>query len=152
MIRALILALGLPAAVQAQCADPDGLTGTMLTGTFTAIGSGQVMGAPMQGGVNEVGVQSTGGGITLVIDGRRMALTRLPPDAPRWDWAVSEGVALTASESGVVLGCDINAMARFEGMTAGVTWRAMAANADSLLLMWSMANPPASGLFLVTRR
>lgn len=160
MIRAARVALALPlvmsaalaGAAQAQCADPVTLTGRALTGTWSVdSGAAQTMGAPMRGGSDEVVVQSSGGGITLVIEGRRIALDRVPPDAAGWTWEATEGVALTAIEAGVVLGCDINEMARFQGAAMGVTWRAMAATDNRLLIHWSMASPPSAGLFLVTR-
>lgn len=123
-----------------------------LTGTWTVdLGAAQTMGAPMAGGSDELVVQSSGGGLTLTIEGRRIALQRLPDTAAGWDWETGEGVAVDASDAGIALGCDVNAMARFQGSADGVTWQVMAPSHDALLVRWSMTNPAGAGLFLVTR-
>lgn len=154
MIRVLAAcaALILPAVVQARCIPAADLRSGALTGTFLVDqGAAQTMGAPMAGGSDELVVQSSGGGLTLVIEGRRIALQRLPDTAAPWDWETSPGVAVTATDAGIVMGCDINAMARFQGTADGATWRVMAPATDALLVMWILPDPPSSGLFLVTR-
>lgn len=154
MIRAAALGflIAVPALAQAACPDLGGVNGAALTGTWSAgPGWAQTMNSPMVGGSDEIVVQSSGGGITLVIEGRRIALNRLADGAPGWTWDLQEGVAVTAAEAGIVLGCDINDMIRYEGSAMGVTWRAMVSGRDSMLLHWSMPNPPSAGLFLVTR-
>ena len=149
---ALLVACVLPVVAQAQCMDPAAIRAGALTGTYAVdTGAAQTMGAPMAGGSNTLVVQSSGGGITLMIEGRRIALQRLADGAPAWTWDAQEGVAVNATDAGITLGCDINAMARFEGTADGVTWRVMAPATDSLLVLWTMPNPPSAGLFLVTR-
>lgn len=150
---ALLLALAAlaPSALAASC-DAAGLPGSALTGTWTVgAGEAQVMGAPMGGGSSQVTLQASGGGLTLGIDGRRMALRRLAADEAPWAWDKGPEVAVTADEALLAFGCSWAEVARYEGTVSGVTWRVMIADGGLGAIHWSMASPVASGLFAIGR-
>lgn len=140
-----------------DCAGARDLRASQLTGTWTVFqGGAQVSGAPMLGGSDKVVVQSSGGGITLEIEGQRFSLNRVADTAPAWDWEAGGDVNVSSAEFEVVLGCDNDRLARFEGSQkiAGqlVTWRFMAETERDAHIYWSFAGPPAaSGLFSLTK-
>lgn len=151
--RALLAALLLGAGpALADVCDGAGLQTSALTGTWAVgTGSAQVSGAPMQGGSNAIALQGSGGGLTLIIDGRRIALQRVAPGAAPWRWATGPGVAVDADETLVVMGCRWGTVGRFEGTVDGVLWRVLIQNARFGAIHWSMASPPAAGLFAISR-
>jgi hypothetical protein len=145
-----------PAAAQ-NCAGALDIKGSALTGTWTVVkGAAQTGGAPMAGGSDKVAMQATGGGLTLEIDGFRIPLNRVQPGVAPWTWTKTADAAVDSEEFEVVLGCDNDALARYEGTqkVAGqiVTWRLMVETASDAYVLWSFSGPPASsGLFALDR-
>ena len=140
-----------------DCAGARDLRASQLTGTWTVFkGGAQVSGAPMLGGSDKVSVQSSGGGITLEIEGQRFSLNRVPDSAAAWKWEAGGDVKVSSDGFELVLGCDNDRLARFEGSqkVAGqlVTWRFMAETDRDAHIYWSFAGPPAAaGLFSLTK-
>jgi len=156
MIRAIAFCafLAVPGAAIAACPGPDGVTGAAMTGTWqVGISAANVNAVPMLGRTNEVVLQGSGSGVTLVLDGRRIALARTEAI---FDWKAGTGAAVSASQAAVLFGCDFADMTKWQGkMTADgdvVIWRILALNGREAVLHWSLSGVvQAQGVFHITK-
>jgi hypothetical protein len=146
-----------PAAMAQNCAGALDVKGSALTGTWTVVkGEATTGGNPMIGGSDTLSMQTTGNGLTLQIEGYRIPLTRVDPATVPWVWERSADAVVDSNEFAVVLGCENDALGRYEGTqrVAGqtVTWRVMVESATSAYVLWTFPGPPPSvGLFALTK-